>query len=131
MSEQIRVDKWLWAARFFKTRGLASDAVKGGKVHIDKQKAKPSKILKVGNVLDIRKGDASWEVEVISISGKRQNAKIAEALYKETKQSKDRRLKNSELRKLAGGLVQNRSNRPTKKDRRDIEKFSNKRNFEG
>ncbi|WP_370210353.1 RNA-binding S4 domain-containing protein, partial [Alloalcanivorax venustensis] len=78
MSEGARIDSWLWAARFFKTRSLAKQAIEGGKVQVDGAKAKPSKAVQPGDVLDIRKGDQRWTVVVEAVASKRGPARVAE-----------------------------------------------------
>ena len=93
--DKVRIDKWLWAARFYKTRSLAKSALQGGKVHIDGQKSKPSRILEVGVMLTVLQGEDSKTIEVIALSEKRQGAPEAQLLYSETEQSVEQREKKS------------------------------------
>ncbi len=119
---KVRIDKWLWAARFFKTRSLAKSAIENGKVHIDGNKSKPSRQLEVGNVLTIRQGFDSKTVEVITLSEQRRGAPEAMLLYSETPESIELREKESAQRKAANGAVIS-DGRPTKKQRRQIHRF--------
>src|ERR1043166_1289648 len=82
--EQVRVDKWLWAARFFKTRGLATEAVLGGHVKVNDQRVKPAKDVRAGDVLEIRNGQTEWTVTVLALADKRGPAKVAATLYEES-----------------------------------------------
>eukprot|EP00494_Astrolonche_serrata_P004553 UN04566 len=88
--DKVRIDKWLWAARFFKTRALASQAVSGGKVHLNGQRIKPARPVKVGDCFQISRGMEKLEVIVEDISGKRGSAPIAQTLYSETESNIDR-----------------------------------------
>ena len=122
--EKIRIDKWLWAARFFKTRSLAKQAIEGGKVHCDGQRVKASKDIIVNTLLTIRHGWDEKTVAVIALSDKRRGAPEAAALYEETPDSIEKRAKNEIQRKLlksASGLQTD--SRPTKKQRRQIHQF--------
>jgi ribosome-associated heat shock protein Hsp15 len=119
---KVRIDKWLWAARFFKTRSLAKSAIENGKVHIDGNKSKPSRQLEVGNVLTIRQGFDSKTVEVITLSEQRRGAPEAMLLYSETPESIELREKESAQRKAANGTVIS-DGRPNKKQRRQIHRF--------
>jgi ribosome-associated heat shock protein Hsp15 len=87
----VRIDKWLWAARFYKTRSLARDMVQGGKVHYNGQRCKASKIVELGALLSIRQGDVSIEVTIEDISEHRRGASIAQTLYRETEKSINKR----------------------------------------
>ena len=87
----MRIDKWLWAARFFKTRSLATDAVAGGRVHVDGQRVKPAKDVRVGDRLEITIGEATFAVEVLGLADKRGPASQAQALYEESEESRARR----------------------------------------
>lgn len=120
--DKVRIDKWLWAARFYKTRSLAKSALKGGKVHIDGQKSKPSRILEVGVMLTLRQGEDSKTIEVIALSEKRQGAPEAQLLYSETEQSVEQREKKSSERSAFYGSMP-ASMRPNKKQRRQIHRF--------
>jgi ribosome-associated heat shock protein Hsp15 len=119
--ETVRIDKWLWAARFFKTRSAATDAVLGGRVHVNDARVKPSKDVKVGDTVEVRVGQLQWTVVVRGLSEKRGSASVAATLYEETPESAAaRELRASELR-LARPLGADLGARPTKQDRRRIE----------
>jgi ribosome-associated heat shock protein Hsp15 len=118
MSETVRIDKWLWAARFFKTRSLAADAVESGKVRWNEERAKPSRNLKTGDVLRIDNGAAVWQVTVSLLSDQRRAAAIAQTLYLETSESQTRRRNEAEQRKLFHEPTAQLKGRPTKRDRR-------------
>jgi ribosome-associated heat shock protein Hsp15 len=118
----VRADKWLWAARFFKTRGRAKEAIEGGKVHVDGGRTKPSKELVVGQMLEIRQGWDSKIVEIVGLSDQRRDATSAAKLYIETQDSIERREVQAAQRKAAGP-VGVPAGRPTKKDRRLIHQF--------
>lgn len=120
---KVRIDKWLWAARFFKTRSLAKHAIEGGKVHIDGQRVKASKDLTVGLTLQIRQGFDEREVIVIGLSEQRRGAPEAALLYQETPASLARRELTTQQRKLASALQPVSDSRPTKKQRRQIHQF--------
>jgi ribosome-associated heat shock protein Hsp15 len=122
---KVRVDKWLWAARFFKTRNLAKQAIDGGKIHCDGQRIKPSKEIPVGVELTIRQGWDEKTVAVIALSDQRRGAPEAALLYSETEASIAKREAEADQRKaLRGtGLVADR--RPNKKQRRQIHRFKN------
>ncbi|WPL18792.1 Heat shock protein 15 [Thiorhodovibrio winogradskyi] len=118
-----RLDKWLWAARFFKTRQLAIAAVNGGKVRVDGQGCKPSRALRPGNRVEIHKGELAWQVEVLALAKQRRPASEAALLYQEDEAS---RLRRQELVRAARENAQHspRSRgRPTKRDRRQLESF--------
>lgn len=120
---KVRIDKWLWAARFFKTRSLAKQAIEGGKVHVDGQRVKASKDLTVGLVLQIRQGFDEREVVVKALSEQRRGAPEAALLYEETQASLERRELSAQQRKLASALQPLSDGRPTKKQRRQIHQF--------
>jgi len=119
---KVRIDKWLWAARFFKTRGLAKAAIEGGKVQIDGQKSKPSRVLELGLIMTIRQGYDEKTVEVIELSEHRRGASEAQHLYRETEQSIEQREKLAAERKAFNSSVP-ASERPNKKQRRQIHRF--------
>lgn len=121
-SERFRIDKWLWAARFFKTRSLATAAVECGKVLLDEARVKPAKAVAPGNMLDIRIGQLQFVVEVLALSNKRGPATEAQKLYRETEESRQRRLAIAALLKERPPPFRFKG-RPTKRDRRVIEKF--------
>jgi ribosome-associated heat shock protein Hsp15 len=119
--EQVRIDKWLWAARFFKTRGLATEAVLGGHVHVNGVRVKPAKDVRVGDSLQIRIGTSRWEVAVTGLSDKRGPAKVAATLYEETPESRESREQQARERRMARPLGADLGERPTKQDRRRLE----------
>ena len=123
MADGIRIDKWLWAARFFKTRSIASEAVSGGKVHLNQQRVKPGRQVKVGDFLSIQRGLEHFDVEVLGLNDKRRPAKEAVLLYNETEQSRHRREQMEESRRLAASAHPMPSRRPNKHDRRHIIRF--------
>ncbi|MGM0430226.1 MAG: ribosome-associated heat shock protein Hsp15 [Pseudomonadota bacterium] len=116
----IRLDKWLWAARFYKTRALARQMVQSGKVHYDGQRSKPSKIVQVGAVITLRQGFDTKEVEVLALSEQRRGASEAQLLYQETAESVERREQNAEARKLNALYNPHPEGRPDKKQRRQL-----------
>ena len=117
----VRIDKWLWAARFFKTRSLATDAVLGGHVHVNDARVKPAKEVRVGDTLQIRNGELEWTVLVRGLSDKRGPASVAAELYAETADSAARREQRTQERRLARPLGADLGARPTKQDRRRLE----------
>jgi ribosome-associated heat shock protein Hsp15 len=124
LSESVRIDKWLWAARFFKTRSLASDAVDSGKVRIDGEKVKPARNLKLGEELIIDNGSARWEVVVRGLSDVRSAATIARQLYLETPASIALRATTAEQHRLFREPGADIKGRPTKRDRRQLGRVS-------
>lgn len=124
-NQEVRLDKWLWAARFFKTRGLARDSIQGGKIRYNGQRCKPSRTVDVGAQLLIPRGYDNIEVVVQKILDKRQSAPIAQTMYEETDQSIDQREKNQQARNLAAFHSPRPDNKPDKKQRRDLIKFKN------
>ncbi|MGS2724618.1 RNA-binding S4 domain-containing protein [Porticoccus sp. GXU_MW_L64] len=121
--EKVRIDKWLWAARFFKTRALAKAAIEGGKVHIDSQRTKPSKEITVDTVLQIRQGWDIKTVTVIALSDQRRGAPEASNLYRESEESIVKRQTEAAQRKALRGGDAAPLKRPTKKQRRQIHNF--------
>ncbi len=120
----VRLDKWLWAARFYKTRALATEAIKGGKVHLNNQRVKPSHHAETGHSVRIKKESIEQTVIIKELSGKRGPAKVAQTLYEETAESIELREKLLQERKAAfAGMPQYASRRPSKKDRRKIIRF--------
>ena len=119
----VRLDKWLWAARFFKTRSLAKSAIEGGKVKVDGQRSKASREIAPGMILHVRQGWDEKVVEVVSLSDQRRGAPEAEKLYRETAESRDRREKEAALRKQAREARAHPGQRPTKRQRRHIHRF--------
>jgi ribosome-associated heat shock protein Hsp15 len=121
---RIRLDKWLWAARFFKTRTLAATAIDGGKVRLNGVSAKPAKEVAVGDRLDISLGEQQWSVVVQAINGQRRPASEARRLYAETAESVERRRLAAELRRLAPAPGAGLKGRPTKRAGRQIRRFA-------
>ena len=122
-ANKLRIDKWLWAARFFKTRALAIEAIDSGKVLINDDRVKPAKTVDVGNLIAIRLGPYTFVVEVLGLSDKRGPAPQAQKLYRETPESIKQREELAFVRKAQAQEVQRGEGRPTKKDRREIERF--------
>jgi len=123
MSDSVRIDKWLWAARFFKTRSLATDAVDGGKVRLNGERVKPARSVKAGDTLDIDNGSTEWEVVVRDLADKRGSASVAQTLYSETERSIAERQKKAEQRKFFREPSEAIKGRPTKRDRRQLDKY--------
>jgi len=121
----IRLDKWLWTARFFKTRSLATEAVSGGKVHVNKQRVKPSKDIKIGAVLAVHKDGFEWIVTVTGITKQRVSAKEAELLYEESSESLEKRQTQIEVRREERRFLgfQKPEHKPNKKNRQLIHRF--------
>jgi ribosome-associated heat shock protein Hsp15 len=119
----IRIDKWLWAARFFKTRTLAARACELGRIQANHQPAKPSREVRVGEFLQIRTEGGDFEIEVQLLSDVRGPAPIAQTLYRETAESKEARRKAAEERKAMMHYAPAPSKRPSKRDRRKIHRF--------
>lgn len=120
---QMRLDKWLWAARFFKTRAMAKKAIEGGKVHCDGERVKVSKQIRVGIRLTLPQGWDSIEVEVMALSEQRRGAPEAQLLYQETPESYEKRTQGAEQRALARQAIQPPKHRPDKKNRRALHRF--------
>ena len=117
----VRIDKWLWAARFFKTRSAATDAVAGGRVHLNSERAKPSKDVKAGDTIELRIGQLEWTLVVRAVADKRGSATVAKTLYDETPDSVTARERRSAELRLSRPLGADLGARPTKQDRRRIE----------
>ena len=125
---RVRIDKWLWAARFFKTRSLAAEAIGGGKVMVNDDKIKPAKLIQVGDRVRVRQGPYEHVVLVRALSERRGPASVASTLYEETEASRAARDKLSEqLRMAPAAFVFEDKGRPTKRDRREIEKLRDDR----
>ena len=118
---RLRIDKWLWAARFFKTRSLATDAVEGGKVQVNGQRVKPARDVKVGDELEIVAGEIRWKVIVRLISDQRRPAPEARLLFEETPESQAARLAAQANRRIALDPAAELHGRPTKRDRRRLD----------
>lgn len=121
--ERMRLDKWLWAARFFKTRQLAAEAVLGGKVHLNGQRSKPGKEVRVGSQLSISKGPYDWEIEVQMLPKQRRPASEAATFYTETEQSHAKRQALNEQIRAERAAQPAASHRPNKRERRLIHRF--------
>jgi ribosome-associated heat shock protein Hsp15 len=119
--DRVRIDKWLWAARFFKTRGAATDAVVGGHVHVNGERVKPARDVKPGDRLEIRRGQQRFRVTVMALADRRGPASAAAALYEEDAESIAAREKACDERRLAKPLGADLSERPTKRDRRRLD----------
>ncbi len=124
--QKTRLDKWLWASRFFKTRALATIAVNGGKVHLNGQRIKPSRPVKLRDCYQINRGYDRFEVIVTGISGRRSSAVIAQTLYEETEASRLQRQRETEKHKLAALQRPSSDYKPNKQERRKIRQFTGK-----
>lgn len=122
--ERMRLDKWLWAARFFKTRSLATQAIDHGRVKLNGERVKPAREVKSGDRLDIHAGDVDWTLTVRALAMQRGPAPIAQALYEEDPDSHARRQQQVRERKLAASPAATIRGRPTKRDRRQIHRFT-------
>ncbi|HKN04860.1 MAG TPA: ribosome-associated heat shock protein Hsp15 [Buttiauxella sp.] len=127
-SEGVRLDKWLWAARFYKTRAIAREMVEGGKVHYNGQRSKPSKIVELNAMLTLRQGNDEKTVKVLAINEQRRPATDASQLYEETAESITKREKVALARKLNALTMPHPDRRPDKKERRDLMKFKHSGN---
>jgi ribosome-associated heat shock protein Hsp15 len=121
--DSVRIDKWLWAARFFKTRALAQKACELGRIHSNAIQAKPARDVHPGDMLRIRNEAGEFEVEVLQLSAMRGPAAVAQALYRETEASKEARLKAAAERKAMQEFAPMPEHRPSKRDRRRIIQF--------
>jgi len=119
--EQVRIDKWLWAARFFKTRGAATEAVLGGRVQVNGSRVKPAKEIRAADTLEVQVGQIRFTLVVRALADKRGPAKVAATLYEETDESRAERERKAAERKLAAPLGADLGARPTKQDRRRLE----------
>jgi ribosome-associated heat shock protein Hsp15 len=116
----VRIDKWLWAARFFKTRSLAGRACELGRIEANGQAVKPAREVQVGDLLLIKNPSGEFQVEVVGLSEMRGPAPVAQKLYRETEQSRELRLKLAEERKMMPRIESTREGKPSKRDRREI-----------
>ena len=123
----VRLDRWLWAARFFKTRGLAQEAIKGGHVHLNGTRIKPSRTVRAGDRVEITKGRYSFDVRILGLSARRGPASVAATLYVESEESIARREAIREQRALERSRAAERPRRPDKRARRKIIRFTRKR----
>ena len=119
----VRLDKWLWAARFYKTRALARDMIDGGKVHYNGQRSKPSKLVETQAIITLRQGNDLRTVVVLDVSEQRRPASEASTLYEETAESITKRESIALARKMNALSMPNPERRPDKKERRDLMKF--------
>ncbi|MES9976218.1 RNA-binding S4 domain-containing protein [Candidatus Thiodiazotropha sp. LNASS1] len=127
--QKVRLDKWLWAARFFKTRQIACEAIIGGKVHLNGQRTKPGKEIKAGSHLRIHKGALEWDITVRVLATKRRPAAEARCFYDETAESIERREKITEVQRLERSMSPRTDyGKPNKKQRRMIHRFTGKSN---
>jgi len=126
MESSVRLDKWLWAARFFKTRSVARDAVSGGKVHLNGNRAKPGRTINIGDELRIQRGEEEFVIIIVEPSSRRGPATVARTLYEESDESRIKREKLAEERKLNRQQHATRERRPDKRQRRNIVRFKNK-----
>ena len=119
--DAVRIDKWLWAARFYKTRSAATDAVLGGRVHLNDARVKPSKEVRAGDTVEVRIGPSRWTVVVRGITAKRGSANVASTLYDETPESRAARERRTAELRVSRPLGADLGARPTKQDRRRLE----------
>lgn len=120
---RVRLDRWLWAARFFKTRALAAAAVAGGKVHVNGSRAKPAKQVQIGDSLRVRLGPYDWLVTVRAVTERRGSARDAQLLYDESPEGRAARERLAAAHKIAPAPTYQGKGRPTKKERREIERL--------
>jgi ribosome-associated heat shock protein Hsp15 len=125
--ERVRIDKWLWAARFFKTRSAATEAVNGGRVHVNDVRAKPAKEVGIGDLVEVTVGQMPWTVVVRGVADKRGSASVAATLYEETEESRANRARRIDDRRFARPVGADLGARPTKRDRRRIEDLRGRR----
>ncbi len=125
--DSVRIDKWLWAARFFKTRSLAARACELGRVEARKQPVKPAREVHIGDLLQVRTEGGDFEIEVLLISEVRGPAPVAQTLYRETESSRELRMKVAQERKAARAFNPAPTSRPSKRDRRRIIQFRSNR----
>ncbi|WP_113632646.1 ribosome-associated heat shock protein Hsp15 [Pectobacterium peruviense] len=121
--DAVRLDKWLWAARFYKTRAIAREMIDGGKVHYNGQRGKPSKQVELNAEIKLRQGNDERTVIIVAVSGQRRSAAEAQALYQETAASIEKREKVAQARKMNALTMPHPDRRPDKKERRDLIKF--------
>lgn len=120
MSDPLRIDKWLWAARFYKTRSIAAHAVSGGKVQLDGARVKPSRTVRVGDRLEVNRNGLTWQVEVLALSARRGPASVAQTLYRESEDSIRKREAVTEQFRLASASTPRPEGKPDKKSRRQL-----------
>jgi ribosome-associated heat shock protein Hsp15 len=126
--DRVRIDKWLWAARFYKTRSLATEAVAGGKVEVNGERAKPARPVRVGDAVVVRQPPFEWRLTIRALAERRGPAAAAQKLYEETPDSRAARARLAERLRVAQPLfVYEEKGRPTKKDRRLIDRWERNR----
>lgn len=125
--DRVRLDKWLWAARFFKTRPLATEAVSGGKVTVNGARAKPGRTVSVGDALTIRRGPFVFDIIVRGVAGRRGPADLAARLYEETEESREKRSRLAAQLQQQRALRTEQRGRPDKKERRALIRFLRRR----
>jgi len=121
--DRVRIDKWLWAARFFKTRSLAARACELGRIESNGQAAKPAREIRIGDLLKVKNEGGEFQIEVLALSEIRGPAPVAQKLYCETEASRELRLKLAEERKAMPRFETSREGKPSKRDRREINRF--------
>lgn len=125
--EPVRLDKWLWAARFYKTRSMAAEAVAGGKVHVNGERARPARIVRAGDVVALRLGPYDHTVVVRALSARRGPATVARELYAETPESIAARERLASQLRYEGPVFEREAGRPSKKDRRQLSRLRDRR----
>jgi ribosome-associated heat shock protein Hsp15 len=120
---KVRIDKWLWAARFYKTRSLASRACELGRVRVNGQPVKPARDVQVGEMLQVKNDSGEFQIEVLGLSDMRGPSPVAQTLYRETEASRELRQKTAEERKAMPRFETSRVGKPSKRDRREIERL--------
>lgn len=123
MDDNIRIDKWLWTSRFFKTRALATEAVNGGKAHLNGQRVKAGRMVKVGDVLSIQKNTDAYDVTILAINKTRRPAKEACLSYEESEQSRLKREKEQGMKKLVSAMRPMPQRKPGKREREQLRRF--------
>lgn len=121
--DDMRLDKWLWAARFYKTRSLATQAIEAGQVKLNSDRCKPAKEVRIGDEILVRHGGLEWQVIVMGLSDRRGSASVAQKLYEETDISRVKREECLALRRMTSEPSQDIKGRPTKRDRRVLTRF--------
>ena len=131
--EKVRLDKWLWATRFFKTRSLATEAVGGGKVHVDGARVKPARQVSVGQMLEIQKGPYQFVVQIDQLISKRVSASVAQTAYTESEESIEKRQKIQATLRTERMFTQAEkpAGRPSKRDRRQLHRFKGRQSEDG
>lgn len=125
-SQGMRIDKWLWAARLFKTRSVAAQATSGGKVHVNGERVKPARLIRVGDRVQLSRGHQRMEVVVQALHTQRRPAKEAQGLYRETEASRQSREREAERRRLLKEPSAHRMHRPDKRGRRELRRLAGK-----